>query len=215
MSFSFFRKKTEPLPQRDLDEIKLICKILFIDDHKFPVEDILQNSGWRNTRRIKDVESLDQHEVKESHILFVDIQGVGKKLGFQDEGLGLIAALKKKYPIKKVIAYSAEDQGHVSAFHEGMNLADNRLSKNADPYEFLSLVERLSKEAFSLHECTERIKLTILKEYGRSEDSESIIKNLEKINNRKNYSVEDISKYFNLSNASSVASIVSLFLKGG
>ena len=197
-----------------LKEIKRICKIIFIDDLKFPVVDILKNSGWSNTSRLKDVDSLDQQEIREAHILFVDIQGVGKKLKFEDEGLGLIVALKQKYPSKKVIAYSAEDQGHVTAFHRGMNEADNRLSKNADPYQFLSLVERLSKEAFSLHECIERLKHTILKEYGRTYESEKIIKDLTKIYNKKSYDVKTISKVFNLNNAASVASIVQIFLKG-
>lgn len=210
----FWQREIEQLPERDLDDIKNICRITFIDDHVFPVIEILKNSGWVNTRRLRDVESLDQQEVKESHILFVDIQGVGKKLKFQDEGLGLIEALKEKYPSKKIIAYSAEDQGHVSAFHRGLDAADNRLSKNADPYEFLSLVERFGKEAFSLHECIERIKHRILKEYGKTYETEKIVKSMTRVYNSNDYSVKTVSKYFNLSNASSIASIISLFVKG-
>lgn len=213
MNFQFWRKNL-PLPERDLDEIKNICKIVFIDDHQFPVVEILKNAGWLNTRRLKDVMSLDQSEIREAHILFVDIQGVGIKLKFQDQGLGLIVALKQKYPSKKVIAYSAEDQGHVSAFHEGMNLADNRLSKTADPYEFQTLVERLSREAFSLHEVVERLKRIVLKEYGRNYDTDKVVKNLSRVYSGNNYSIDSISKHFNLNNAASLASIVSLFLKG-
>lgn len=88
----------------------------------------------------------------------MDIQGVGKKLHFQDEGLGLTIALKEKYPNKKIIVYSSEDQGRVQAFHKGIDIADARLSKSADPYQFQSIVERFSKDILSLDSCVERTK---------------------------------------------------------
>ncbi len=208
-------KNTEKikLPDRDLGEIKQLSKILFIDDKSFPVVDILKDSSWINTKRIRDAESLDQMEIKEAHILFVDIQGIGKKLKFKDEGLGLVIALKEKYPNKKVIVYSAEDQGQVQAFHKGIDIADNRLSKLADPYQFQVLVEKYSKEAFSLSECVERLKNVIMKEFGTSKTSDEIINRLNRIYLDKNFSVENVSKVFNLQNAANVASIVQLFLK--
>lgn len=211
--FGLFRNKRK-LPERSLDEIKQICKILFIDDKGFPVIDILKSSGWNNTKRIKDVDSLDQPDVREAHIMFVDIQGVGRKLRFHDEGLGLIVALKTKYPNKKVIAYSAEDQGQVQAFSDGINMADSRMSKNADPYQFQFLVEKFSKEAFSLNECIERIKQVLIKEIGRTEESDAILKKLDKVASGKNYSEAEIAKIFNLQNASNISSIVQLFFSG-
>lgn len=68
-----------------------------------------------------------------SDIFFVDIQGVGKKLDFQDEGLGLANALKNK----KVVIYSAENRG--DRFHE----ADDSLPKNAEPFQFQQTIENL------------------------------------------------------------------------
>ena len=209
----FKNKKKIKLPDRDINEIKQLSKILFIDDKSFPVIDILKDASWVNTKRIKDAESLDQMEIKEAHILFVDIQGIGKKLKFKDEGLGLVIALKEKYPNKKVIVYSAEDQGQVQAFHKGIDIADNRLSKLADPYQFQVLVEKYSKEAFSLSECVERIKDLIKKEFGSLKSSEEIIIQLNRIYKEKNYTIENISKVFNLQNAANVASIIQLFLK--
>ncbi len=211
----FLRKPKLKLPDRELSEIKQLAKILFIDDKKFPVIDILKDAGWLNTSRIRDAESLDQIEIREAHILFIDIQGIGKKLKFKDEGLGLVIALKEKHPTKKVIVYSAEDQGHVEAFHKGIDVADNRLSKLADPYQFQILVEKYSKEAFSLKECIERIKTTILAEFGDSFKSDEIIHRLNKIYKHKDYSTEQVSRIFNLSNASSVATIIQLFLNPG
>lgn len=208
----FFRKKDSRLPDRDLEDVKKICKILFIDDRKFPIVELLIKSGWTNTRLIKDVEYINQAEVKEAHVLFVDIQGVGKMMQFSHEGLGLIKALKEKYPLKKIVVYSAEEQGKIEAFHPALNMADARLSKNSDPYQFEMLIEKFSKEAFCLSDCITRVQTTILNEFGRSMTSDQIIRNIEKAYRSKDYSVSNISKIFSLQNASAVADIISLFL---
>lgn len=208
----YFWKSSRPkLREKTMDEIRSICKILFIDDKVFPLIDILKNEGWKNTSRIRDVDALEQTDIKEAHILIVDIQGVGKKLQFKDEGLGLIIALKEKYPGKKVIVYSAEDQGKIQAFHPGIDKADKRLSKNSDPYQFTKAVESFSNELFSLSECVKRLQNQILKEFGNSIESEKVVENLNKIYLKKDYSTTNISKVFNLQNAANVASTVQLF----
>ena len=51
-------------------------------------------------------------------------------------------ALKKKYPMKKIVIYSAEN---ANAFHSAFGQANERISKDADPYEFMETVERLSE----------------------------------------------------------------------
>lgn len=126
-----------------LAERKSRTKILFIDDDtKFKVVKILTNSGWVNTSIIKDAKTLDEPIICDAHILFVDVQGVGVAMGFDSEGLGLALALKEKYPMKRVVIYSAESKG--DRFHEALRKADSFLPKNADPYEFQKLVEELS-----------------------------------------------------------------------
>jgi len=54
--------------------------------------------------------------------------------------LGLALSLKKKYPGKKLVIYSSETKGE--RFHEALRMADSFLPKNAEPYEFLQLVEQ-------------------------------------------------------------------------
>ena len=126
----------------DLKSAKDRTRILFIDDDvSFPVVKILKQAGWTHTRIQKDVKSLDDVEVQSADIFFVDIQGVGKLLRFADEGLGLARALKQKYPKKKLVIYSAEPKGDM--FHQAFRIADDQLSKTADPYEFQTVVERL------------------------------------------------------------------------
>ena len=211
--FNIFRRKERVrLPDRTLEEIKNICNVLFIDDRKFPVVEILKDAGWQNTRSIKDVESIDQKEIKEAHIIFSDIQGVGKKLQFAEEGLGLSMAIKEKYPTKKLIVYSAEEKGKIEAFHPGIDIADNRLKKNADPYQFQVLVENYAKEAFSFNECIERIRKQIQRDTGYSLEFDDVVAGLLKIQKAKSYSDSDIKRVFNLQNTASIANIVQLFL---
>jgi hypothetical protein len=132
-------EQEQSIKYKSIDVAQKRIKILFIDDQKFKVVDILKKSGWQNTKIVKDINSLDSADVQDTDIFFVDIQGVGKKLGFQDEGLGLADALKIKYPNKKIVIYSAENSG--DRFHKALKNADDSLSKNADPYEFQQIIE--------------------------------------------------------------------------
>lgn len=126
-----------------LANAKANTHILFIDDDiKFKVVDILKTAGWHYTTIVKDITSLDETIVQQSQIFFIDINGVGKKLGFKDEGLGLALALKTSYPNKKVVIYSADTKAE--RFHEAWKRADEYLAKNADPYEFQQVVRQLA-----------------------------------------------------------------------
>ena len=128
------------------DALKAKTHILFIDDETdFKVVKIIKkHNGWLNTKIVADVSSLDQAIILEANILFIDIQGVGKALSFADEGLGLALAIKRKYPEKFIIIYSAQTSGE--RFHKALNEADASLPKNAEPYEFIKLIEDFSKQ---------------------------------------------------------------------
>jgi hypothetical protein len=118
-------------------------RILFVDDDtRFKVVKILKTAGWPHVKIVKDISSLDSAELLEATILFIDIQGVGKVLGFADEGLGLAQAIKKRHPAKKLVIYSSQPSG--DRFHAALRAADSSIAKNADPYQFISLVEELS-----------------------------------------------------------------------
>lgn len=119
---------------------KAQTRILFIDDNHtdFRMVSILKKSGWINTKSVKDIKDLDDPKVQEAHIIFVDINGVGIHM-FQDQGLGLAAALKKKYNSKKIVIYSAENTG--DRFHKALREVDSCLPKDAEPYQFIHLIE--------------------------------------------------------------------------
>lgn len=199
------------LPERSLDDLKRITNVLFIDDKDFDIVQILVNTGWTHTRRVSDIETLDGAEIRAAHIIFVDIQGVGQKLKFKDEGLGIVAALKAKYPTKKVVVYSAEPKG--DRFNPGLASADHRLPKNADAFQFQRVVEQFSREAFSLSECVARLKELLEAEFGVRISDETITRRLRLIGERGDVSEDAIARHFSLTNASAIASIIQVFLK--
>lgn len=209
--FNLFRKK-QSLPKRNLNEIKNGCRILFIDDQKFDIVDRLkEQEGWKNTLRIKDLDSISQRELLDAHIVLVDVQGVGKKMQCPDEGLGLIVAIKEKYPQKKVIMYSGESQGKVDSFHKASNLVDYRLRKTSTQYEFNNVIEKFAKESFCLENCIQRIKTTLYNEYALSLSENEIESNLKKVISG-DYSKEKVASVFNIQNAAAISEIIQLFL---
>lgn len=91
-----------------IDGIKAQTNILFIDDDKqFKIVPILKKAGWRNTSFFPnpDVIDINADKIRNAHIIFVDIKGVGTTM-YDNEGLDLVVDLKKKYPEKKVVMYS-------------------------------------------------------------------------------------------------------------
>ncbi len=130
----------------DLDKIKGTTRILFIDDEKFKVSNILaEQYGWVRTKWVKDVISLDSQDIQNADIIFIDINRVGTKLGFLN-GLGLVEPLKGRYPKKKVVVYSANPYRNMS--NPAIQRADGRLKKYSTPFEFQDLIETFAKEIY-------------------------------------------------------------------
>lgn len=199
------------LPERSLDDLKQTTDILFIDDNEgFQVVDILRRSGWINTSSVRDISSLDSKEIRDAHIIFVDIHGVGKELDFEDEGLGLIPAVKDKYPYKKVVVYSAQSTGN--RFHEGINKADAALEKNADPYKFQALVEEYSKEIFTVDECVSRLQKDLERHFGKRISEDKIERKIKRLAKTGNITEQGVQKEFGIQEAGSIASLLSLLL---
>jgi len=113
--------------------------VLFIDDEKFSVIQILRKAGWVNVRSVRDVDTLEDPNIVASSVIFVDIVGVGIKLAFKNQGIGLAAAIKQKYRDKKVWVYSAESKHNI--FDADLKVLDGLLPKNAEPIEFMSILE--------------------------------------------------------------------------
>ncbi len=176
-------------PKRTLKELKKYCRILFIDDDRdFKTIKIIKEDGWTHTSHIFDVEKLDDNDVRLAHIICLDIQGVGKELNFCKEGLGLLRALKEKYPYTAIIAYSAQSKGNINFFDEDLNKADKRLSKTTDPYQFILTLTELAKDVLSFENCGLKIKDILEKESGIRKSEYEIKVILKRLIKGENYS---------------------------
>jgi ActR/RegA family two-component response regulator len=132
----------------DITDIKDKAHILFIDDQSFDVIERIRAGGWI-VERVKDIKSLDDDRVRRAHVIFVDYKGVGKHLSNSEEGLGLIKALKKKYPKKRIILYSAHAEFSL-ADEVNHKIADDILPKNSDTTVYVEKIEQNARIALSL-----------------------------------------------------------------
>ena len=118
---------------REKEEIS----ILFIDDQSFDYVKNLKQAGYVNVKKTSVVKRIDSPEICNANIIFVDINGVGESLFPKEQGLGVAKAIKKRFKDKKVYLYSAQHH----ALNSDFNLLDGVLSKNADPYEFINIID--------------------------------------------------------------------------
>lgn len=126
-------------------DMKDLLKVLFVDDKTFAVIRHLKSIGWKQVSHLKDITNIDDPVIQEAHIIFLDINGVGKALRFSNQGMGLCGALKRKYGNKKrVVLYSGETDG--SIFDKDARMADATLKKDSDILQFTSLIEQYGKE---------------------------------------------------------------------
>lgn len=133
------QKPAAGFPHLEENSLKALKRILFIDDDRnFKIVAILKKMGWVNTKIISDVNSVDSAALNDADVVFVDIQGVGKIMQYQDEGLGLALAIKRRHPNKKVVIYSAQEHG--PRFHEAHQVADYSLPKTAEPIRFEEVI---------------------------------------------------------------------------
>ena len=152
--FSIFnRHQKRVTAPRSVSEVKQLARVLVIDDRKPQLVQDLANEGWR-VRYLSDLDKFDNTELLDSHILCLDIVGVGKKLRYPD-GMGLVEGLKDHYPGKRVLLYSSVREHDI--FDEAIDLVDARVYKDGQPYQFISTVEQLALQAFDWQHCVEAI----------------------------------------------------------
>nr|WP_307773581.1 hypothetical protein [Providencia stuartii] len=90
-----------------------------------------------------EIDSFECDEVKSADVILVDIIGVGKNLGFKDQGYELAEALKETYPDKKIIIYSQEKNN----FHKAIKKVDLTIEKTSNIY----LLEKEILSLFGVH----------------------------------------------------------------
>ncbi len=131
---------------KDSTDPKSKLNVLFIDDEKFDHVSVLKKAGWINTKRIDDVKRIDCPDVLNADVIFVDINGVGCDLCPQEQGLGVAKQIKKSYPQKYVVIYSAQQQTLSSTFKE----VDDILTKTAAPIEYITILESVISDKYGI-----------------------------------------------------------------
>ncbi len=98
-----FCKKDVSVPEKFRDSIS----IAFIDDEK-PDMELIRSFGYKNIRHFSDFTDIADYESYD--VVVCDIRGVGEKTDNTDQGgIDLAKNIKKYYPKKVVIQYSAYD----------------------------------------------------------------------------------------------------------
>ena len=110
--------------------------ILFIDDQDVPIAETLKDEGWK-VNKIRDARD-DDEKVKNANIIFVDWKGVGRRISSEDEGISLVANIKRKYGSQKyVILYSAQEYRQPADIS-----ADDWISKGSDSSLYFQAIQR-------------------------------------------------------------------------
>lgn len=97
--------------RRKLNELHVLGKsdvsILFIDDGGFNITPLNQ-LGYRDTEVIYDFTSMES--LKKYDIIFCDISNVATKIYPIGQGAQLASRIKKEYPNKMIVIFSAQNQ---------------------------------------------------------------------------------------------------------
>jgi DNA-binding NarL/FixJ family response regulator len=192
-------------------QLKKKTRILFIDDQdRCDIINYLKEEGWQaRLLQDKDFKAIDNTEIKDAHIICVDIKGVGVQLKKENEGLDIAASIKKRFPQKKIILYSSQATHDI--FHEANSLIDKRIFKSSGDFEiFRNDIESLSKDIFNWDNM-------VLYSFNYFKDSLPSDMTFEKFQSRlkkiiKSKSIDETIISSKLSVAANVAQIISLIL---
>lgn len=111
--------------------------MIVIDDEDVPYLEDIRFHGF-NLSHFKDIEQIES--VNGFEIVLCDIRGIGKKFNSKFEGAHIISEIKRVYPFKIIIAFSAYTFD--PSYNKYFKLADDILKKDIEIDEW---VERLDE----------------------------------------------------------------------
>ena len=203
--------KCKMFRQRTLQELKELARILIIDDKKIDLIKDIEQEGWR-VKYLKDLDKFDNTDLIDSHIICIDILGVGQKLRCTGEGLGLVKAIKNEYPQKRILLYSSMPTHHI--FDESLDLVDKRILKDGQPYPFVKAIEELAQKSFDWNSCISDVYFKFRPEFGIELSLEDFNKKMKKcISSSGDVDINKIIKYtsIGLSVAKCIKTMIEIF----
>lgn len=111
--------------------------IVIIDDEEFPYLDLLRDHKY-NMTKLDDI--TDIGAVESYPVVLCDIRGVGRSLSAQFEGAHVISEVRKRYPHKVIVAYTA--QQYDATYNRYLDHADFNQKKDADSEEWIETLDR-------------------------------------------------------------------------
>jgi len=110
--------------------------IVIIDDQNVPYVEDLRYNGF-NVMYINDLDQIES--VKGFEIIICDIKGVGKKFKSKFEGAHLISEIRRVYPYKIIIGYTAYTLD--ATYNQYLSMADDVFKKDIDLDDWISHLE--------------------------------------------------------------------------
>jgi DNA-binding NtrC family response regulator len=210
--FNYFFKNNVP-DTLSVEQLKRTTKVLIIDDEE-PKElrELLKKEGWKNYY-LNDLDALSNKKLEESHVVCIDIMGVGKKLQVQD-GMGLVKHIKKRYPEKKIILYSSVSKQDI--FSDAIDHVDKRLRKESSLVPFIIAIEEMAANTFSWEQTVKYAYLQVKDTLGETIEYEAFRDAAEKSITTNGWNPKTFMKKsgVGLDVASKIASLVALALGG-
>jgi CheY-like chemotaxis protein len=135
-------------PSIPLSELIKRTRIVVIDDKKteFPFDPLLQE-GYAITHW-KDVVDLAKLESGFFDIIVLDINGIGRKLDNDGEGISVLRHLKERNPSQVIVAYSG--QSHDPERIQFFRLADQFVPKPTNMLTWKEILDNLIQEKISV-----------------------------------------------------------------
>jgi hypothetical protein len=163
MWITFKRKNNKKFLKKSLPELKDKTRILLIDDEETGLVESLKGEGW-HIKYLPDLDKYNNTDLKDAHIVCVDIKGVGVKLKIKEEGLGLVRNIKEKYPEKRIILCSSVSAHDI--FDNAVDLVDKKVYKDGQTHPFDSAIEELSYKLFDWESIIKEIYFKYKTDFG-------------------------------------------------
>lgn len=159
----FKKKQNKRFSKKSIPELKDKTRILLIDDEETDLVESLKSEGW-HIKYMADLDKYNNTDLKDAHIVCVDIKGVGKKLNIKEEGLGLVRNIKEKYPEKRIILCSSVSSHDI--FDNAIDLVDKKVFKNGQTHPFDSAIQELALKLFDWDSLMKEIYFKYKSEFG-------------------------------------------------
>ena len=128
----------------NIAELRKQVNMLVIDDNEFLPERFLLANGYQIHHKL-DIDSIT--DVEPYDIVLCDIAGVGKKLGYSQEGAYLIREIHKHYPNKRIIAYTAYT--YAPGLNQYFSMADFVAPKDFGIDDWISVLDEQIKQSIN------------------------------------------------------------------